>query len=90
MASGWLLLTVFLLWSTVYVHSFTFYSPEGFKLVRKILLAALPTFEPHNYQLDGLASIFFLVLALVQGSAAVPQSISCGEANDPPCPAPLH
>ncbi|KAJ6486336.1 hypothetical protein DFH09DRAFT_1106077 [Mycena vulgaris] len=39
--------------------------------------------------LPQLASIFFLVLALVQGSAAVPQSISCGEANSEPTGSPV-
>ena len=52
MASAWLLLTVFLLWSAAYAHAFAFSSPEGFTLVRKILHAALPTFEPHTYQMD--------------------------------------
>ncbi|KAJ7708138.1 P-loop containing nucleoside triphosphate hydrolase protein, partial [Mycena rosella] len=30
----------------------------GFTLVRKILLAVLPTFEPHHYQLDGICKVF--------------------------------
>ncbi|KAJ6496218.1 P-loop containing nucleoside triphosphate hydrolase protein, partial [Mycena sanguinolenta] len=36
---------------------FTFHSPDGFALVRKILLAALPTFEPHTYQMDGVCKV---------------------------------
>ncbi|KAJ6624599.1 hypothetical protein B0H10DRAFT_1977617 [Mycena sp. CBHHK59/15] len=57
MASAWLLLTVFLLLSAAYAHAFAFSSPEGFTLVRKILLAALPTFEPHTYQMDGICKV---------------------------------
>ncbi|KAJ7482141.1 hypothetical protein B0H11DRAFT_2280205 [Mycena galericulata] len=38
--------------------AFTFHSPTGFSLVRQILLpAALPTFDPHDYQLDGVCKI---------------------------------
>ncbi|KAJ6556881.1 P-loop containing nucleoside triphosphate hydrolase protein [Mycena sp. CBHHK59/15] len=57
MASAWLLLTVFLLLSAAYAHAFAFSSPEGFTLVRKILLAALPTFDPHTYQMDGICKV---------------------------------
>ncbi|KAJ6529414.1 P-loop containing nucleoside triphosphate hydrolase protein [Mycena vulgaris] len=57
MAPPWLLLAVFFLWSVVSIHSFSFYSPEGFSIVRKILLTALPTFEPHSYQLDGICKV---------------------------------
>ncbi|KAJ7118582.1 P-loop containing nucleoside triphosphate hydrolase protein [Mycena crocata] len=36
------------------VNAFTFHSPAGFQLVRDILLIALPTFDPHSYQMDGI------------------------------------
>ncbi|KAJ6625298.1 hypothetical protein B0H10DRAFT_2186220 [Mycena sp. CBHHK59/15] len=39
------------------VDGFTFHSPQGFDLVRKILLEALPTFEPHSYQMDGICKV---------------------------------
>ncbi|KAJ7104700.1 P-loop containing nucleoside triphosphate hydrolase protein, partial [Mycena epipterygia] len=32
-------------------------SPDGFALVRRILLTALPTFEPHSYQMDGICKV---------------------------------
>ncbi|KAJ6600543.1 hypothetical protein DFH09DRAFT_1070331 [Mycena vulgaris] len=48
MAALRLLLAVFLVSTTALVNS-----PEGFALVRQIL-AALPTFEPHGYQQDGV------------------------------------
>ncbi|KAJ7118122.1 hypothetical protein C8R44DRAFT_878754 [Mycena epipterygia] len=57
MASAWLLQTVFLLLNAAYAHAFAFSSPEGITLVRKILLAALPTFEPHTYQMDGICKV---------------------------------
>ncbi|KAJ7686991.1 P-loop containing nucleoside triphosphate hydrolase protein [Mycena rosella] len=57
MATPWLLLALFLFWSTVCANSFTFYSPEGFTLVRSILLTALPTFVLHSYQLDGICKV---------------------------------
>ncbi|KAJ7097181.1 hypothetical protein B0H15DRAFT_825112 [Mycena belliarum] len=56
MAVTWLL-AVLLLWSFDSAHSFTFSSPEGTTLVRKILLSALPTFEPHSYQMDGVCKV---------------------------------
>ncbi|KAJ6618598.1 hypothetical protein B0H10DRAFT_1947447 [Mycena sp. CBHHK59/15] len=37
--------------------AFKFYSESGFALVRKILLTALPTFEPHHYQMDGICKV---------------------------------
>ncbi|KAJ7767927.1 P-loop containing nucleoside triphosphate hydrolase protein [Mycena maculata] len=37
--------------------SFKFYSEPGFALVRKILLEALPNFEPHHYQMDGICKV---------------------------------
>lgn len=37
--------------------AFKFYSPSGFSLTRKILLSALPNFEPHHYQLDGICKV---------------------------------
>ncbi|KAJ6456290.1 hypothetical protein C8R47DRAFT_1227926 [Mycena vitilis] len=40
-----------------YGDASTIHSPAGFALVRQILLAALPTFEPHDYQLDGVCKI---------------------------------
>jgi hypothetical protein len=39
------------------VYSVHFYTPEGFALVRKILLGVLPTFEPHSYQIDGVCKV---------------------------------
>ncbi|KAJ6541481.1 hypothetical protein B0H19DRAFT_1077325 [Mycena capillaripes] len=57
MAMPWLFFVVFLLYGTFHVKAFTFHSTEGFALVRKTLLAALPTFEPHSYQLDGISKV---------------------------------
>jgi ATP-dependent helicase YprA (DUF1998 family) len=57
MALAWLIRAIFLLFSVAYVNSFTFSTPEGFALVRKILLAALPTFEPHTYQMEGICKV---------------------------------
>ncbi|KAJ7083420.1 P-loop containing nucleoside triphosphate hydrolase protein, partial [Mycena epipterygia] len=37
--------------------AFTFHSPDGFSLVRGILFSALPTFEPHSYQMDGICKV---------------------------------
>ncbi|KAJ7705555.1 P-loop containing nucleoside triphosphate hydrolase protein [Mycena rosella] len=37
--------------------AFHFYSTEGFALARKILLVALPNFEPHHYQMDGVCKV---------------------------------
>ncbi|KAJ6567879.1 hypothetical protein B0H10DRAFT_1957559 [Mycena sp. CBHHK59/15] len=37
--------------------AFKFYSEPGFALVRKILLTALPTLEPHHYQMDGICKV---------------------------------
>jgi hypothetical protein len=37
--------------------AFHFYSPEGIKLARKILLDVLPNFEPHHYQMDGICKV---------------------------------
>ncbi|KAJ7450708.1 P-loop containing nucleoside triphosphate hydrolase protein, partial [Mycena galericulata] len=34
-----------------------FSSPTGSSLVRNILLTALPTFEPHSYQTDGICKV---------------------------------
>ena len=45
---------VFLLLLQVCV-AFKFDSAPGFALVRKILLGLLSTFEPHHYQMDGVA-----------------------------------
>lgn len=39
------------------VAAFKFHSPEGFDLARKILLGALPHFEPHSYQMDGICKV---------------------------------
>jgi ATP-dependent helicase YprA (DUF1998 family) len=39
------------------VVAFKFHSPEGFDLARKILLGALPHFEPHSYQMDGICKV---------------------------------
>ncbi|KAJ7930250.1 P-loop containing nucleoside triphosphate hydrolase protein [Mycena leptocephala] len=39
------------------VIAFKFHSPEGFDLARKILLGALPHFEPHSYQMDGICKV---------------------------------
>ncbi|KAJ7891464.1 P-loop containing nucleoside triphosphate hydrolase protein [Mycena leptocephala] len=52
-----LLLAIFFLCGTICVDGFTFHSPKGFDLVRKILLEALPTFEPHTYQMDGICKV---------------------------------
>ncbi|KAJ7780014.1 P-loop containing nucleoside triphosphate hydrolase protein [Mycena metata] len=52
-----LLFVVLLLYGPLVAYSFTFHSHVGFALVRKILLAALPTFEPHTYQLDGVCKV---------------------------------
>ena len=57
MPPQWLIQALFFLWSVTYAHAFTFSSPEGFTLVRKILLSALPTFEPHTYQMDGICKV---------------------------------
>ncbi|KAJ7194175.1 hypothetical protein GGX14DRAFT_404806 [Mycena pura] len=57
MLPPWLLQAVFLLWGAAITHAFTFSSPEGFTLVRKILLSALPTFEPHSYQMEGVCKV---------------------------------
>ncbi|KAJ7089968.1 hypothetical protein C8R44DRAFT_892150 [Mycena epipterygia] len=40
-----------------HAFAFKFHSPEGFLLVGKILLDALPHFEPHSYQMDGMCKI---------------------------------
>ncbi|KAJ6619931.1 hypothetical protein B0H10DRAFT_2024102 [Mycena sp. CBHHK59/15] len=37
--------------------AFKFYSQPGFDLARKILLSALPTFETHHYQIDGICKV---------------------------------
>ncbi|KAJ7708767.1 P-loop containing nucleoside triphosphate hydrolase protein [Mycena rosella] len=37
--------------------AFHFYSTKGFALARKILLIALPNFEPHHYQMDGVCKV---------------------------------
>ncbi|KAJ7703679.1 hypothetical protein B0H17DRAFT_1194167 [Mycena rosella] len=37
--------------------AFHFYSTEGFALAPKILLVALPDFEPHHYQMDGVCKV---------------------------------
>ncbi|KAJ7679571.1 hypothetical protein B0H17DRAFT_1139111 [Mycena rosella] len=52
------LLALFLLLLSHICDAFKFYSEPGFTLVRKILLAVLPTFEPHHYQLDGICKVF--------------------------------
>ncbi|KAJ7688812.1 hypothetical protein B0H17DRAFT_1202680 [Mycena rosella] len=51
------LLALFLLLLSHICDAFKFYSEPGFTLVRKILLAVLPTFEPHHYQLDGICKV---------------------------------
>ncbi|KAF7369594.1 ATP-dependent DNA helicase Q1 [Mycena venus] len=55
MACGLLALLLFLALLSQIVFSFKFHSPQGFTLVRKILLDALPHFEPHDYQTDGIS-----------------------------------
>lgn len=57
MLALWPVLAVLFLPNLVYVNAFQFYSPEGFALVRRILLSALPTFEPHTYQMDGVCKV---------------------------------
>ncbi|KAJ7861438.1 P-loop containing nucleoside triphosphate hydrolase protein [Mycena olivaceomarginata] len=52
-----LLPALLLVCCTISVATFTFHSPDGFALVRKILLDALPTFEPHTYQMDGVCKV---------------------------------
>ncbi|KAJ7200295.1 hypothetical protein GGX14DRAFT_400644 [Mycena pura] len=73
MPPPWLLRAVFLLWGAAITHAFTFSSPEGFTLVRKILLSALPTFEPHSYQMEGVCKVLdkiYLVAVTPTGSQA--------------------
>jgi superfamily II DNA or RNA helicase len=53
----WLFLQLYFFWNIPGVYSFHFYTPEGFSLVRKILLGVLPTFEPHSYQIDGVCKV---------------------------------
>ncbi|KAF7369592.1 P-loop containing nucleoside triphosphate hydrolase protein [Mycena venus] len=57
MACGLLALLLFLALLSQIVFSFKFHSPQGFTLVRKILLDALPHFEPHDYQTDGICKV---------------------------------
>jgi hypothetical protein len=52
-----LLPALLLVCCTISVATFTFHSPDGFALVRQILLDALPTFEPHMYQMDGVCKV---------------------------------
>ncbi|KAJ7785594.1 P-loop containing nucleoside triphosphate hydrolase protein [Mycena olivaceomarginata] len=52
-----LLPALLLVCCTISVATFTFHSPDGFALVRQILLDALPTFEPHTYQMDGVCKV---------------------------------
>jgi hypothetical protein len=56
MPPRWPLFAIFFRCILFGVDAFTFHSPEGFDflLVRRILLGALSTFEPHSYQLDGV------------------------------------
>ncbi|KAJ7142397.1 hypothetical protein C8R44DRAFT_923951 [Mycena epipterygia] len=53
--------------------AFKFHSQEGFLLVRKILLDALPHFEPHCYQMDGVCKVLDGV-DLVAGKTSPPHS----------------
>ncbi|KAJ7613611.1 P-loop containing nucleoside triphosphate hydrolase protein [Mycena polygramma] len=57
MSTPWLLFAILFFCIILCADAFTFHSPAGFSLVRQILLAALPTFEPHDYQLDGVCKI---------------------------------
>ncbi|KAJ7242324.1 P-loop containing nucleoside triphosphate hydrolase protein [Mycena rebaudengoi] len=57
MRALWLLVVLFLIIGASCTPTFRFHSTEGFALVRKILLAALPTFEPHSYQMDGVCKV---------------------------------
>ncbi|KAJ7351208.1 P-loop containing nucleoside triphosphate hydrolase protein [Mycena albidolilacea] len=57
MPPRWPLFATFFLCILFGVDAFTFHSPKGFELVRRILLGALPTFEPHSYQLDGVCKV---------------------------------
>ncbi|KAJ7609778.1 P-loop containing nucleoside triphosphate hydrolase protein [Mycena polygramma] len=57
MAALWPLFLIFFLCAAICVDGFTFHSPEGFALVQRILLEALPTFEPHTYQMDGICKV---------------------------------
>ncbi|KAJ7878774.1 hypothetical protein B0H14DRAFT_3435377 [Mycena olivaceomarginata] len=52
-----LLPALLLICCTISVATFTFHSPDGFALVRQILLGALPTFKPHTYQMDGVCKV---------------------------------
>ncbi|KAK7024123.1 ATP-dependent DNA helicase Q1 [Favolaschia claudopus] len=49
--------TLFLLSLPKLCFSFKFYSDTGLTLVRNILLKALPNFEPHHYQMDGICKV---------------------------------
>lgn len=57
MSSLWLFFAIIFLCIILCVDAFTFHSPAGFSLDRQTLLAALPTFDPHDYQLDGVCKI---------------------------------
>ncbi|KAJ7481106.1 hypothetical protein B0H11DRAFT_2024215 [Mycena galericulata] len=57
MVSRRLFYAIIVSWIVTYVHSFAFHSSDGFALVRSILLTALPMFEPHSYQMDGICKV---------------------------------
>jgi superfamily II DNA or RNA helicase len=57
MLALWPFLILLLCSNLLCAHSFRFYSPEGSILVHQILLTALPTFEPHIYQLEGVCKV---------------------------------
>ncbi|KAJ7328427.1 P-loop containing nucleoside triphosphate hydrolase protein [Mycena albidolilacea] len=57
MLALWPFLILLLCSNLLCAHSFRFYSPKGSVLVRQILLTALPTFEPHIYQLEGVCKV---------------------------------
>ncbi|KAJ7769073.1 P-loop containing nucleoside triphosphate hydrolase protein [Mycena maculata] len=57
MARGCFALALFFFLILPATFAFKFHSPDGFCLVRQILLDALPHFEPHSYQMDGICKV---------------------------------
>ncbi|KAJ7754625.1 P-loop containing nucleoside triphosphate hydrolase protein [Mycena maculata] len=57
MAAPRRLFAIFFFWSLVCINGFTFSSSAGSDLVREILLTALPTFEAHSYQMEGICKV---------------------------------
>ncbi|KAJ6611671.1 hypothetical protein B0H10DRAFT_2192824 [Mycena sp. CBHHK59/15] len=69
MSSLWLFFAILFFCIILCVDAFTFHSPAGFSLVRQILLAALPTFDLHDYQLDTCSVSSRRVLLLRRSNA---------------------